>query len=105
MTARIAGPPTSRSPSFGTSSATGYATCSDIARSPTSDIARCAAELVERAPDPERFWAAHSELMTRSDTLTEDDLRAVASELGLARQDAEETEDAARRAGRASTPT
>jgi NhaA family Na+:H+ antiporter len=60
-----------------------------------SDIARRAAELVERASDPERFWAAHSELMTRSETLTEDDLRAVAGELGLAGQGAE---DAALRA-------
>ena len=56
---------------------------------PSSEIARRAAELVESAPDPERFWVAHSELMTRSETLTEDDLRAVAGELGLPRQDAE----------------
>ena len=65
---------------------------------PSSEIARRAAELVERAPDPERFWVAHSELMTRSETLTEDDLRAVAGELGLPRQDAEEAEKAAERA-------
>ncbi|HEX6111650.1 MAG TPA: Na+/H+ antiporter NhaA [Geminicoccaceae bacterium] len=65
---------------------------------PGSDIARRAAELVERAPDPERFWTAHSELMTRSETLTEDDLCAVAAELDLARPDPEEGEEAARRA-------
>jgi NhaA family Na+:H+ antiporter len=49
-----------------------------------SDIARRAAELVERAGGPERFWDAHIALMTRSETLTEDDLRAVAGELGVA---------------------
>src|SRR5688500_9112273 len=47
-----------------------------------SDIARRAAELVERADSPDRFWAAHMALMTRSETLTEDDLRAVANDLG-----------------------
>ena len=35
-------------------------------------------------PMPERFWQAHVELMTRSETLTEDDLRAVGRDLGLA---------------------
>ena len=49
-----------------------------------SDIARRAAELAERADDPEQFWDAHVELMTRSETLTEDDLRAVAGDLDLA---------------------
>ena len=65
---------------------------------PGSDIARRAAELVERAGDPERFWAAHVELMTRSQTLTEDDLRAVAGDLGLAQEDPEAAEEAVRRA-------
>jgi Na+:H+ antiporter, NhaA family len=65
---------------------------------PGSDIARRAAELVERALDPERFWHAHMELMTRSETLTEGDLRAVAGELGVAGQDSEQAEEAARRA-------
>jgi len=54
-----------------------------------SDIARRAAELVESIEDAEKFWDAHVALMTRSDTLTEDDLRAVADELGLARQEAQ----------------
>jgi Na+:H+ antiporter, NhaA family len=49
-----------------------------------SDIARRAAELAERAPDPEAFWKAHINLMTRSETLTEDDLVAVARDLALA---------------------
>ena len=48
-----------------------------------SDIARRAAELAERAPDPEAFWKAHITLMTRSETLTEDDLVAVARDLGV----------------------
>ena len=47
------------------------------------ELARRAAELVERAEDPKRFWDAHIKLMTRSATLTEDDLQAVASDLGV----------------------
>ena len=46
-----------------------------------NDLARRAAELVERARRPEQFWEAHVELMTRSATLTEDDLVAVAADL------------------------
>jgi Na+:H+ antiporter, NhaA family len=46
------------------------------------ELARRAAELVERAHDPKRFWDAHVKLMTRSETLTEDDVRAVANDLG-----------------------
>ncbi len=46
-----------------------------------SDMARRAAELVERAQNPEQFWAMHVELMTRSNQLTEDDLRAVNAKL------------------------
>jgi NhaA family Na+:H+ antiporter len=44
-------------------------------------LARPAADLAERAPDAESFWHAHEELMSRSATLTEDDLRAVAASL------------------------
>ena len=47
------------------------------------ELARRAAELVERAPDPKRFWDEHVKLMTRSETLTEDDLDAVARDLGV----------------------
>src|SRR5271168_668865 len=47
------------------------------------DLARRAAELVERARDPKRFWDAHVKLMTRSEVLTEDDLQAVANDLGV----------------------
>jgi Na+:H+ antiporter, NhaA family len=65
---------------------------------PSSEIARRAAELVERAGDPERFWDAHIALMTRSETLTEDDLGAVARDLGLAQEDREAAEAAAWRA-------
>ena len=43
-----------------------------------------ARELVELAEDPKRFWDAHVKLMTRSEILTEDDLRAVAMDLGMA---------------------
>lgn len=63
-----------------------------------SEIARRAAELAERARDPEHFWNAHIELMTRSDILTEEDLDAVARDLGLAHDDLEDAEAAARRA-------
>ena len=47
------------------------------------ELARRAAELVERARDPNRFWDEHVKLMTRSETLTEDDLEAVARDLGV----------------------
>jgi NhaA family Na+:H+ antiporter len=47
-----------------------------------SDLARRAAELVECA-GPEKFWDAHVKLMTRSETLTEDDLAVVAADLGI----------------------
>ena len=51
-----------------------------------------------RSPVEIAISPACLELMTRSETLTEDDLRAVAGELGVAQQDAEEAEAAARRA-------
>ncbi|MCC6737296.1 MAG: Na+/H+ antiporter NhaA [Bauldia sp.] len=47
-----------------------------------SILARRAADLAERAP-PEKFWETHMMLMTRSAVLTEDDLKAVASDLGI----------------------
>ena len=47
-----------------------------------SDIALRAARLVETAQTPEEFWKAHVTLMKRSETLTEDDLRVVAEQLG-----------------------
>ncbi|MFZ0841294.1 MAG: thioredoxin domain-containing protein, partial [Xanthobacteraceae bacterium] len=47
-----------------------------------NDLARRAAELVELADSPERFWDAHVKLMTRSGTLTEEDLQVVARDLG-----------------------
>ena len=49
-----------------------------------SEIARRAADLVEQAQTQDEFWSAHVSLMTRSRTLTEDDLRAVAEDLRLA---------------------
>src|SRR5512143_3617953 len=63
-----------------------------------SDLARPAAELAESAATHEQFWDAHVALMTRSQTLTEDDLRAVAETLGLTRLDAEATRETAERA-------
>ncbi len=55
-----------------------------------SDIARRAAELVELSRDPEEFWHAHVELMTRSETLTEDDLRVVAGQLAATSQEGQD---------------
>jgi len=52
-----------------------------------SDIARRAAEIVEQAPTTDAFWSAHVTLMTRSRTLTEDDLVAVADDLRLGARD------------------
>ncbi len=54
-----------------------------------SDIALRAAALVERAATAEQFWDAHVKLMTRSQVLTEEDLEAVARDLGLADVDPE----------------
>jgi NhaA family Na+:H+ antiporter len=54
-----------------------------------SELARRAADLVEQAATPDEFWSAHVSLMTRSRTLTEDDLRAVAEDLRLDQLDAQ----------------
>ena len=48
-----------------------------------NDLGRRAAELVEQIEDPDRFWAAHVALMSRSLTLQEDDLQSVAQEFGV----------------------
>ena len=48
-----------------------------------ADLARPSAELAESAADEEHFWDAHVALMTRSETLTSDDLQAVADGLSL----------------------
>jgi NhaA family Na+:H+ antiporter len=48
-----------------------------------SELARRAAELVEQASTADEFWSAHVSLMTRSRTLTEDDLIAVSRDLRL----------------------
>ncbi|MEO8849820.1 MAG: Na+/H+ antiporter NhaA [Casimicrobiaceae bacterium] len=48
-----------------------------------SDLARRAADLAETAPDGDTFWRAHVELMTRSQSLVEDDLSNVKAEFAL----------------------
>ncbi len=63
-----------------------------------SSLARRAAELAEHTKDPEKFWDAHVALMTRSPSLSEDDLSAVATDIGLPRESPTEAEEAARRA-------
>lgn len=55
-----------------------------------NEIARPAAELVEFARTPEQFWDAHVMLMTRSQSLSEDDLQAVAETLGISKLDPSE---------------
>jgi Na+:H+ antiporter, NhaA family len=62
------------------------------------DLARRAAELVERADTPQSFWAAHIKLMTRSETLTEEDLVVVAQDLGVVAPPRPEDEPAVERA-------
>lgn len=66
-----------------------------------SDLALRAAARVERAQTAEQFWDAHVKLMTRSQVLTEEDLAAVARDLGLVDldpdRDATEAERAAAR--------
>jgi len=62
---------------------------------PGNDIARRAAELAEVAAQAGLFWEAHVLLMTRSQTLTEGDLRAVAEKLGLPGGDPEAASDEA----------
>lgn len=54
---------------------------------PGDELAHRAAELAERAGAIGKFWEAHMALMTRSPRLTEGDLTAVASHLGLDRDD------------------
>jgi NhaA family Na+:H+ antiporter len=80
-----------------------------------SDLARRAAALAERADGKGHFWDAHIELMTRSETLTEDDLHTVADDFGLTHdneavlRDAQARVDADERSARESgvqfTPT
>ncbi len=53
---------------------------------------------VELAQTPEAFWSAHIKLMTRSMQLTEDDLVAVAADLGVNAEFALGDSDAMRRA-------
>lgn len=65
-----------------------------------SDMARPAAELTESASNHEQFWDAHVTLMSRSETLTEDDLRAVTTQLGLTGLDAETAQATAEKARR-----
>lgn len=63
-----------------------------------SEIALRAARLAECAGDAKHFWQAHVALMTRSPSLTEDDLQAVSEELGLQRETPEQAEAARLRA-------
>jgi len=60
-----------------------------------SELARRAAELVECADDPESFWDAHVKLMTRSETLSEDDLAEVARDLGVEDKESERARNCA----------
>ena len=81
---------------------------------PNNPLARRAAELAERATDSKSFWRTHAVLMTRSPTLTEDDLRVVAAELNVtpdaeadakAKSRVDADEESARASGVRLTPT
>src|SRR5688572_3701249 len=50
---------------------------------PGNELAQRSAELAERATQAGRFWDAHMALMTRSEALTEDDLKVVENDLDL----------------------
>lgn len=63
-----------------------------------NDIARPAAETAESATSHAQFGEAHVSLMTRSETLTEGDLRAVAEILELTRLDHDTAQAVAERA-------
>ena len=63
-----------------------------------SELARRAADLVEQAATADQFWSAHVALMTRSRTLTDDDLRSVAQDLSLTERPAAEASGAERAA-------
>lgn len=63
-----------------------------------SDIALRAAQLAEHAQDNAHFWDAHVALMSRSHTLSEDDLTYVGNKLGVPRADPERSVAAATRA-------
>lgn len=63
-----------------------------------NELGRRAAELVERIEPPEKFWPAHVALMSRSLTLVEDDLRAVAREFGVTDDHASDSEASLHRA-------
>jgi NhaA family Na+:H+ antiporter len=62
-----------------------------------NDLARRAAELAELA-EPDQFWEAHLTLMSRSETLNEGDLAAVAHDLGLPLSPMEANADAVQQA-------
>src|SRR5687768_1364535 len=49
-----------------------------------ADLARASAVLAESATTEEQFWTAHVALMTRSEALTEDDVRSVADAMSHA---------------------
>src|SRR5262249_57003986 len=63
----------------------GDGVCCVFRHRPLTDnsLALRAAELAELAQTPEAFWSAHIKLMTRSTELSEDDLVAVATDLGV----------------------
>lgn len=63
-----------------------------------NSLAFRAAQLVELAQTTEAFWSAHIKLMTRSMRLTEDDLVAVAADLGVEADFTSDDRDAVRRA-------
>jgi NhaA family Na+:H+ antiporter len=67
---------------------------------PGNELARGAAELAERAAEQGKFWRAHVAMMTRSDSLREQDLETIAHELDLPPASSTAAKRAARRVRR-----
>ncbi|MGQ7848327.1 Na+/H+ antiporter NhaA [Granulosicoccus sp. 3-233] len=61
----------------------------------SNELSVQAAELAESAPDDESFWKTHIELMTRSHSLTEEDLDAAATHLSKKHEGSETSRDRA----------
>ena len=94
MPARIAAPPMTASPRCATNSASACATCFVTARSPAAISRAAPPNWSSTATIPSSSGMSISLLMTRSETLTEDDLRVAALELGLSQQDLDAEADA-----------
>jgi NhaA family Na+:H+ antiporter len=67
---------------------------------PGNDLARKAADIVERAQDPDQFWRLHVALMEAGEALTEEQLAELERTFGIETADADARRRAARRVER-----